>query len=1046
MKQAIKELAEKRRKWVEANRENGFEVGLKRLLTDIYPDNAHFIYELLQNAEDAHAKEVRFILCEDSIEFEHDGERLFTLKDIEAITSIGFSTKWEDVTNIGKFGVGFKAVFAYTDTPEIESNKIHFRIINMVVPESDGLSESFSMDGQTRFILPFDNSKKPSKQAVREIETLLRALGATSLLFLTHIRKIEYLLADSSLGYSERIDLGKNRFEIRLKQPGELTHSSTCFLKFDKDVQVEDEEAEKESQRVKSCQIAVAFGLKLVEAKADEKEENSGVVDAISEWELVPMEPGRVCIYFPAEKETSNLRLHLHAPFASTVARDSVRDCTGNNALRDHLADLLSESISAIRDQGLLTVRALAVLPNNKDNLSGFFQPLMDRLVEEFKVKNLVPMKSGGHASAVGIFRGTKVITDLIEDDDMVKLLGDGYVSPIWASNPSQRNQREDNFLSILGIEQWGVAELVVAMGRLTKNDLGKWMDNKDDKWHQNLYEMLITFINAAPKYPESARMMRISTIKELCLVCCSDGIYRKGSECFFPTEAVQCDDRFPRVSKGVFFAGKVENTKARVFLEIIGVCDVGEKVEIEYILKERYSEEGEDKELFKPELNDLARFIQFAAKHPDDIKLFKGHNIFKLENGKWGNSNQVYLDAPFMNTGLNFYYQIIGSRSEQWSLSKEYMINETDHQKIGEFAKKLGVITHLRIIPKKGYYSIDYTIEHIEEILSPITINASRLIWQTFVSQEDSSSPFFYKKSRRDGRYKYIRDGDSSIIAILKKYAWIPQTAPKVIDFVQPQNAIAEKLPEGFRFQTDWEWLKVLEFGLRVSERSGTLKLDREQQSQEYKWKEEVAKNFGFNSPEEAEELAKLKKENHEEFNKFKESISSKREHPTFPTRPVANPERRQERLGEQLTDAPAKEYEKRERSVRTTNGAIDPITSLRELYTNEDHQMVCQICKEEMPFRKRNGAHYFEKKEVLSKKFLPKEHEAQYLALCPLCAAKYSEFVKTDDEVMAKLKKEIFNAEACEIPLSLGDEKTSIRFVEKHLYDLKAILGEGE
>ena len=54
MRQAIKELAEKRRKWVEANRENGFEAGLKHLLTDLYPDNAHFVYELLQNAEDAH--------------------------------------------------------------------------------------------------------------------------------------------------------------------------------------------------------------------------------------------------------------------------------------------------------------------------------------------------------------------------------------------------------------------------------------------------------------------------------------------------------------------------------------------------------------------------------------------------------------------------------------------------------------------------------------------------------------------------------------------------------------------------------------------------------------------------------------------------------------------------------------------------------------------------------------------------------------------------------------------------------------------------------
>jgi hypothetical protein len=42
-------------------------------------------------------------------------------------------------------------------------------------------------------------------------------------------------------------------------------------------------------------------------------------------------------------------------------------------------------------------------------------------------------------------------------------------------------------------------------------------------------------------------------------------------------------------------------------------------------------------------------------------------------------------------------------------------------------------------------------------------------------------------------------------------------------------------------------------------------------------------------------------------------------------------------------------------------------------------------------MPFRKRDGVRYFEKKELLSRKYLPKEREAQYLALCPLCTAKY-------------------------------------------------------
>ena len=121
MNDEFQQLTIKRSKWVEANQENGFDEGIKRLLTDLYPDNAHFIYELLQNAEDAGASSVKFILNDDRLEFSHDGGRLFSIKDVESITSIGNSTKRDDPTSIGKFGVGFKAVFAYTNTPQVHS-------------------------------------------------------------------------------------------------------------------------------------------------------------------------------------------------------------------------------------------------------------------------------------------------------------------------------------------------------------------------------------------------------------------------------------------------------------------------------------------------------------------------------------------------------------------------------------------------------------------------------------------------------------------------------------------------------------------------------------------------------------------------------------------------------------------------------------------------------------------------------------------------------------------------------------------------------------
>ena len=94
----------------------GFEVhtGVKESVADIYPDKAHFIYELLQNAEDTGATETTIELYHDKLVFIHNG-RSFNETDIEGICTIGASSKRDDETTIGKFGVGCKSVFLYTN-------------------------------------------------------------------------------------------------------------------------------------------------------------------------------------------------------------------------------------------------------------------------------------------------------------------------------------------------------------------------------------------------------------------------------------------------------------------------------------------------------------------------------------------------------------------------------------------------------------------------------------------------------------------------------------------------------------------------------------------------------------------------------------------------------------------------------------------------------------------------------------------------------------------------------------------------------------------
>jgi len=75
----------------------------------------------------------------------------------------------------------------------------------------------------------------------------------------------------------------------------------------------------------------------------------------------------------------------------------------------------------------------------------------------------------------------------------------------------------------------------------------------------------------------------------------------------------------------------------------------------------------------------------------------------------------------------------------------------------------------------------------------------------------------------------------------------------------------------------------------------------------------------------------------------------------------------------------------------------------------------------------------------EILSE--LQIEHEGLFLALCPLCSAKYKELVKRDPREMQKIKRSIIELDSNEIPVRLDVSGTSIRFVETHFMALKAI-----
>ncbi len=112
------------------------------LLSNRYANRTHFIFALLQHAEDALARgrtrprsrRVRFDLDARVLRVSHFGIP-FDEHDVEGIRDIGQTGKDRaGLTTIGRFGIGFKSVFEFTQRPEIHSGPYVFAMENYVHP------------------------------------------------------------------------------------------------------------------------------------------------------------------------------------------------------------------------------------------------------------------------------------------------------------------------------------------------------------------------------------------------------------------------------------------------------------------------------------------------------------------------------------------------------------------------------------------------------------------------------------------------------------------------------------------------------------------------------------------------------------------------------------------------------------------------------------------------------------------------------------------------------------------------------------------------
>ena len=1025
----LDDLRDKRQKFLDGLEANEEDINLD-IFEDFYPDRAHFIYELLQNAEDAAASEVSFTLSKNSLVFQHDG-RPFDKDDVRKITGIGVGTKRNDDDKIGRFGIGFKAVFIYTETPRIWSPTFAFEIADLVMPAE--LSRDPAIGQHTRFAFPFNSQKKSSLDAFSEIRAGLAEISDSTLLFLSRIESIHWLVEDGQEGRLLRIPHSDHHIEILREIDGKAAGSSH-FLRFMQLV-----------EGLENQYAAIAFEM---EALPD-VEASHPTKPTAERFRIVPAGPGRVAVYFTAAKETSGLRFHLHAPFVPELSRASVQETPANEPLFRQLAGLCAESLFAIRDLGLLDRDFLAVLPNPNDEISARYECLRDTIVDAMNEQPLTPTHSGRHAPARQLLQAGAGLKALLNGED-IRVLTDSEASRDWAVGATQINNPVDRFLRGLDIKKWDIEQFVkVLKARLDTNGRFdprnyKWLDGPDnkllawlrpktDKWHQVMYALLY-------------RDLKHSTdqLETLCIVRLSIGEYRAGTECYFPTEDVQEDSALPRVATGIYASGrnKAERVDARSFLEAVGVREVGEYELVEAILKRRYTKDAKvpSNRMYE---KDLRRFISLVQDNPRTAQVFSNYWIFEREDAKWACPGQVYLDSPYIDTGLHAFYRRSNDDEQDdrpVALADRYLKIRISREALADFAKTTGVQSRLSIERqstdshpnadrlRQDYYrrgarwthtaiDTDWTIPDLKSLLENTTETLSRLIWKTMT---EADQKVLTARFRPNQQYS-IRKEPSTLVLVLRELSWLPQKGGA---FVRPAEASQDLFPEGFAFDAGWLWIDAVGFGEESAKRV-----------EERRNRQKLANELGFDDDEaldDARRFAELSPETRQRILKEHECPAD------LPREEPGDPERRAEAVREQAWDAPERTTEKRPRSVSVNRDEVkeDARTYLHNLYTNPDGVMICQICKDALPFKLPDGNYYFETVEFLPE--LEKGHYQNYLSLCPNHAAMYQHANGSKDSI----KDRFVGLEGNEMEVTLAGDDTTIYFTGTHIADLRAVV----
>lgn len=549
----------------EENRESYGTKGAQksgRLAAGLYDDRTHFIFELLQNAEDAIGKrsdrlgsrKVAFALTPERLTLSHFGKP-FDEADVRSVCDIAESTKNE--SSIGRFGLGFKSVYTVTDLPEIHSGDEDFAIEDYVFPKRS--ERSARAVDETQIVLPL---KSEDTSAVLDITAGFRQLGSGALLFLRQIDEINWSVEGGASGFYLRNApeaLGPNVQRITvIGKEDDRPEVDQNWLVFHRDVF--------SAEQKKVGRVEIAFSLV------------AAVKDVPGQWNVQPLARSPLVVFFPTVVE-SHLGFLVQGPYRTTPSRDNIPPGESwNQHLVRETSSLLVEAMRWMRDKAMLDVSALRCLPLDREKFpqGSRFAPMFDVVRQILKEEALLPAYDGRHVTAQQAkLARTQELRELFSPEQLAALFSSGVA--VWLSGDITQDKAPEirqYLMRELDIDEITPTKLVPSLNK-------SFLEAQSDEWVLRLYEFL--------SGQEKALRRNLDTVPLIRLADGSHVVARENgkAKAFLPSVIATS---FPTMRRAVCATPEV-----RLFLSSLGITEPDPVDDVIWNVLPKYQKEDVD-------------------------------------------------------------------------------------------------------------------------------------------------------------------------------------------------------------------------------------------------------------------------------------------------------------------------------------------------------------------------------------------------------------------------------------------------------------------